>query len=480
MTELSSIERNKAHQKYKIIQPYLNNECTLQSIANTHQIPRRTLSVWVKRYQTKGLLALARKRRRDKGHSKKITSQMIEIIKALYLEYPQSSRANIYRLLAKYYQNKNITPPSYRTVCHIIHLIPDDLITLSHQGAKVYKQKYDLLCIRNAKRPNQIWQADHVLMDIKVLNNQKNFQPPWLTVIIDDCSRAICGYELSFFSPSAQKTSLCLRHAIWRKSDPKWPVFGVPEILYTDHGSDFTSQHIEQVCIDLKIQLIYSKVGEPRGRGKVERFFRTLNQTLLSDIAIINKGKGITKLSLKQLDKLVYQFIVQYNNNVHSQLGVSPVKRWQEDGFLPNILESIEYLDLLLLTVKKPRTIRRDGIHFQGLCYFDVTLAPYVGQSVIIRYKPSNITSIRVFFQDKFLCEAVCNALANQTVSIKDIEQARNERKKLLRKEIKQRKSLIDALILSSRKDFGMDEINDETITEDKPMTRKIKLYRND
>lgn len=52
-----------------------------------------------------------------------------------------------------------------------------------------------------------------------------------------------------------------------------WPVCGIPEILYTDHGCDFTSKHIEEVCVSLKIQLIFSTIGKPRGRGKIERFF---------------------------------------------------------------------------------------------------------------------------------------------------------------------------------------------------------------
>ena len=95
----------------------------------------------------------------------------------------------------------------------------------------------------------------------EVRNNTNKRQRPWLTIIIDDCSRVICGYELSFLSPSANKTSLCLRHAIWRKPDPQWSAFGIPETFYTDHSSDFTSKHIEQVCADLKIQMIYSQIG---------------------------------------------------------------------------------------------------------------------------------------------------------------------------------------------------------------------------
>jgi putative transposase len=35
---------------------------------------------------------------------------------------------------------------------------------------------------------------------------------------------------------------LALRQAIWRKEDPRWIVCGIPDVLYTDNGSDFTSQ----------------------------------------------------------------------------------------------------------------------------------------------------------------------------------------------------------------------------------------------
>ena len=57
---------------------------------------------------------------------------------------------------------------------------------------------------------------------------------------------------------------------------------GIPGILYTDHGSDFTSQHLEQVCTDLKIQAMFSQVGQPRGRGRIGHFFNTVNQLLLA------------------------------------------------------------------------------------------------------------------------------------------------------------------------------------------------------
>jgi transposase InsO family protein len=79
----------------------------------------------------------------------------------------------------------------------------------------------------------------------------------------------------------ARRTSLALRHAIWRKADSAWPVCGIPDVLYVDHGSDFTSNHLDQIAADLRLRVIYSAVARPQGRGKVERLFGTLNSELL-------------------------------------------------------------------------------------------------------------------------------------------------------------------------------------------------------
>ena len=124
--------------------------------------------------------------------------------------------------------------------------------------------------------------------------------------------------------------------------------------------------------------------------------------------------------------------------------------------------------------------IRRDGIHFQGLRYFDIILAEYVSKTVIIRYAPSDITSIRVFYNGKFLFQPICAELSNQTISIKEIQYARNKRRTSLKKKIKEQKSLIDAVILSSRKTLNFIDNEYELIQLQKPVINKIKLYRNE
>ena len=157
---------------------------------------------------------------------------------------------------------------------------------------------------------------------------------------------------------------------------------------------------------------------------------------------------GQARLSLAELDAALGAFIVEvYNHRVHSETGQPPQARWEAGAFLPRLPESLEQLDLLLLTVAKPRKVHPDGIRFQGLRYLDPVLAAYVGESVIIRYDPRDLAEIRVFHRDRFLGRAVCPDLAATTVSLKQITAARSARRRELRRQIGERASVVDRLI---------------------------------
>ena len=91
---------------------------------------------------------------------------------------------------------------------------------------------------------------------------------PWLTLIEDDHSRAVAGYAVNLGAPSALTTALAFRQAIWRKPWPGWHVCGIPGAFHVDHGSDFTSAHLEQVMADLKIRAYFSLPGQPRLTGQ--------------------------------------------------------------------------------------------------------------------------------------------------------------------------------------------------------------------
>ena len=82
-------------------------------------------------------------------------------------------------------------------------------------------------------------------------------------------------------------------------------------------------------------------------------------------------------LNFDRLDSEFERFLIEYHQTEHSQTKEAPQKRWNGKGFLPQLLESVEKLDLLLLTIKDKRRIQRDGIKFQGLRYTDPLLANY-------------------------------------------------------------------------------------------------------
>jgi len=168
-------------------------------------------------------------------------------------------------------------------------------------------------------------------------------------------------------APSALDTALALRQAIWRKSDTSWALCGLPDILHVDHGSDFTSHHLERTAVELHIRIIHSTIGRPQGRGKIELFFGTIDTELLPALPG-HLGPGNRKpqpvLDLPGLDRAIGGFVAAYNDRPHREIGGSPRDAWVADGWLPRMPGSLENLDGLLLTVPKNRTVQRDGIHF--------------------------------------------------------------------------------------------------------------------
>src|SRR5207247_1667815 len=135
-----------------------------------------------------------------------------------------------------------------------------------------------------------------------------------------------------------------------------------------------------------------------------------------------------------------------YHQQPQSETGLTPPRRWETNAFLPRLPTSLEQLDLLLLTVAKPRRVHQDGIHFQGFRYLDTTLAAYVGEDVIIRYDPRDIAELRVYFGDSFLCRAINPELAGETIGLKDIIRARNQRRRELRTTLAAREATVEAV----------------------------------
>jgi len=483
LTALSEAQRAQAFERFTIIRPALEEGVSQAQVARTSKKAPSTVRLWIKRYRVKGLAGLANNvARSDKGKSRKLEDAAIQLIEGLALQKPPRSMAAIHRQVTTIAQEQGWKPPSYDRVRHIIKGLDPALITMAHQGAAAYREEFDLLYRRESPHANAMWQADHTPLDVLLLDEAGTPAKPWLTAIEDDYSRMIVGYRLSFQESTALTTALALRQAICRKEDPRWHAYGIPTVFYSDHGPDFTSKHMEQVAADLPMELIFSQISIPRGRGKIERFFRSVDQLLLQDTpGYAPKGSIGVKatLTLPAFEQRFRTWLLEdYHHRVHVETKCKPQERWEAGGFVPRMPKSLEQLDLLLLTVAKTRRVQQDGIRFQGYRYIDSTLAGYVKEEVLIRYDPADMAEIRVFHQDRFVCRAICQELSGQTVSLKEIEKARVQRRKQVRAGLSARAAVVERFITIHQEETPIPRVQ---VSEPEPVGRpRLKGYINE
>lgn len=440
--------KDLALERYKTIEPFLQRKATLEEISKQQKKSVRALRNWVTAFKRFGLNGLEPKLRSDKGHHRLDQDELVTLIQGLYLRSPPVPITTIYRTVQEICTKNGWDVPSYAVVRRVVLEIPASMKTLAHEGAKAYKQAFGLIHRFEADRPNEIWQADHKLLDIKVFDSRKQAVKPWLTVIVDDYSRAVPGYFLGFEPPSSMRIALALRQAIWRKEHINWTICGIPEKFYSDRGSDFMSHHIDQVAIDLKFDTIQTLPDDPQGKCKCERFFLTVIDMLLSKLpGYAPEGYGDVKavLTIEQLKERFKTWLTtEYLVQEHSEIKTTPKERWESFPFVQQMPDSIEQLDLLLLTLAKSRRVRRDGIRFSGYRYFDVSLSGYVGEDVTIRYDPRDLAQIHVYSNDSLICRADCFELSEKKVSLKDVRKARNHEAKVQRARLSELRTVAD------------------------------------
>ena len=432
--------------RWQVLRAHVEDGVSWVDLAAHHGVAVRTLQRWYADYQRDGLDGLTDSPRQDRG-THRLPPQLQALIEGLALVKPRATVATITRRARAAAADQGWKLPSYSVVRRIVDELDPAMAALAHDGPVSYRDRYELVWRRAADHPNDQWQADHTELDILILDAAAAPARPWLTIVEDDHSRAVCGYYVFLDAPSAMNTGLALRQAIWPKTDPSWPMCGIPDVLYVDHGSDFTSHQLAVTALELKMRLVFSAVARPQGRGKIERLFGSINTELLPELPgylAADQRHPTPVLALAELSDQIGAFITgTYHQRVHPELGISPHQAWTRDGWLPRMPDSLESLDELLLTVPKTRIVHRDGIRFQGLRYLATTLAPYVGEAVTIRYDPRDITEIRVFHDNQYLCTAVDVDHRDQTLTLKDIQAARAARRRALRSGINERIAVV-------------------------------------
>ncbi len=118
-----------------------------------------------------------------------------------------------------------------------------------------------------------------------------------------------------------------------------------------------------------------------RGRGRIERFFSTVNEMFLCELdgylpAWRRGSARKPTLTLAEFDAMLRTFLLDvYHRRECTETKTPPVERWEAHGFLPRMPDSLEQLDLLLIQVAKARQVRggwhslpEPPLHFDDAC----------------------------------------------------------------------------------------------------------------
>ncbi|WP_072619869.1 Mu transposase C-terminal domain-containing protein [Spirulina major] len=490
ITDFSEEERLKLEVIQSLMEPcdHATYGQKLKDAAQKLGKSKRTVQRLVQQWEEMGLAAVTSKARADKGKHRISQEWQDFIVKTYRLGNKGSKRMSrkqvALRVQARAAELGEKMYPNERTVYRVLQPI----IEAQEQKKSVRSAGWrgDRLSVKTrtgndlvVEYTNQVWQCDHTWVDVLVVDVEGNIiGRPWLTTVIDTYSRCILGIRLGFDAPSSQVVALALRHAMLPKQYPptfglqcEWGTYGKPEYFYTDGGKDFRSEHLRQIGIQLGFTCELR--DRPSEGGAVERPFGTLNTELFSTLPGYT-GSNIqerpedaekdARMTLRDLEQLIVRYLVDnYNQRLDKRMGdQTRYQRWESGLLATPALLSERELDICLMK-QTNRSIYREGyIRFENLMYKGEYLAGYVGERVVLRYDPRDITTVLVYRREKsqevFLARAYAQDLETEQLTLEDA--------KAINKKIREKgKTISNRSIL--------DEVRDRDLFVSKKKTKK-------
>ena len=259
-----------------------------------------TLRKWLYRYRHGGLPALGDVPRKDQGTHGSVPKTIADRLVELRQEHPRWALA---RMLDQLVNEKlwDMVHPSRATLYRFAKTnnLHRDPHRVQHTPARPFVYQ-DF---------GQLWMADF-LHGPKIRIKGKK-RKTYLHAIIDDASRYVV--HAGFFL--AEDTEVLMKELMLAIR-----AHGIPMRFYTDNGACYASHHLKFVCANLGIHLIHTPPGKPRGRGKVERFFRTVRDGFL-------EGGKPPAHTLAGINKAFKEWLALYHKRIHSGLGISPLQK---------------------------------------------------------------------------------------------------------------------------------------------------------
>lgn len=348
--------------------------------SNRCRVASETLRHWLKRYRKGGFDALLPKPRKDAGSSHALPQHVVDLLCELKEQKPKLS----VQLLIKQAIASGNVPEGLPLPPSTVHRL------LSRQGL-MRKREHESDADRRRfafEHAGDLWMSD--VMHGPAVFVGKHKRKTYLIAFIDDATRVI-PYAAFALAESTAVFIPVLKQAILRR--------GIPKRLYVDNGSAFRSQHLQLVCARLGITLIHARPYRPQGKGKQERWFRTVRMQLLTRLAPEDQA------SLDALNRRLWAWVEgEYHRTPHHGLeGSSPLDAWAERGaHVEHVGQRPDIEDMFLFEEKrkvhKDRTVSLHGVAYE----VDATL---VGTTVTLRFDPQRPNSTVQIFADGKRCE---------------------------------------------------------------------------
>lgn len=219
----------------------------------------------------------------------------------------------------------------------------------------------------------------------------------YLFAFIDDHSRVVLGHRWGL-SEDTVRLEAALRHGLASR--------GVPRSIYVDNGSSFVAAPLIRACAVLGIRLVHSRPGQPEGRGKIERFFRTVRSQFLVEVAARPPD------TLVELNRLFSAWVeTAYHRRVHSETGETPLERFTADG--PPSLPSPELLHEAFLWSEQRQVTKTATVSLHGNLYeVDASL---VGRRVEVVFDPFDLTTVEIRWEGRPMGRGVPQVIGRHT-----------------------------------------------------------------
>ena len=335
------------------------------------RISKSTIRRWIRLYTNShgDLKSLYPQDRSDHDQSRAMDEDTCSALIELKMQKPD---ATVPQLIGQMNRLKLLTPGivlNKSTVYRFLH--QQDLMNLT-EHKPVDRRKFE------AELPNDLWQSD-VMHGPKVEVDGK-MRKTYLIAIIDDHSRLIA---YAHFYPSENLACYldAFENALARR--------GLPRKLYVDNGAAFRSKHLEYITASLAITLIHAKPYKPQGKGKIERWFKTVRSRFLTNCTVAT----LTELNA-DFDCWLNE---DYHQRKHGSTGQTPFERFTSKMHClrssPANLKDC-FRKVARRTVAKDRTITLNGRLYEG----PVAL---IGKRIELLYHESAPENVEVKYRNQ-------------------------------------------------------------------------------